>query len=159
VVTIRDGKDSAAANARQSITERPSGGVGRRRDDSESGARRGRPREDDLDEVVEEYVEEDVVREEYVEDEEPRSKRQKRKPPRDDSDEVVEEYVEEEEPRPKRRRKKRKQRRLQSIPGQEEEREIPAWVWWVGGSAGFALTYVVLFMIAMLTPAESYLKS
>src|SRR6516164_6565404 len=75
VVTIRDGKDSAAANARQGITERPS---------------------------------DDVGREEYVEDEQPRSRRQKSKPPQDDSDEVVEEYVEDEEPRPKRRKKKRK---------------------------------------------------
>ena len=158
VVTIRDGKDSAAGNERQSFTERPSDGVGRRRDDPEPGARRGRPREDNLDEVVEEYVEDDVVREEYVEDEQPRSRRQKSKPPQDDSDEVVEEYVEDEEPRPKRRKKKRKQRRLQSIPGQEEEREIPAWVWLVGGGAGIVLTYVALIMIVMMAPAEGYLR-
>jgi hypothetical protein len=144
VVTIRDGKDKAAENAHEGITERPKSRIGRRRDEKDevdSRARRKRPRpEDDQDEVVEEYVEEDVVTEEYVEE-----------------DEVVDEYVEEKE-RPKRSKKKRKRKRLLHHPKGEEERETPAWVWWVGGLAGIALTFAILIVVALTAPADSDLK-
>jgi hypothetical protein len=144
VVTIRDGKDKAADNARDGITERPKSRIGRRRDEKDevdSQARRKRPRpEDDQDEVVEEYVEEDVVTEEYVEE-----------------DEVVDEYVEEEE-RPKRSKRKRKRKKLYARSVGEEERETPAWVWWVGGLAGIVLTFAILIVIALKAPADSDLK-
>ena len=131
---------------------------------------------DDLDEVVEEYVEEeepranrpkrkrmdedsDEVVEEYVEEKEPRAKRLNWKQADNDLDEVVEEYVEEEEPRQKRSKKKRMRKYRHPVASAEEESETPAWLWWAGGGAGIALTFVILIVIALVAPAESKLKS
>jgi hypothetical protein len=129
-VPIRDEEDGTADDARERITEQRESGSGRRRDES-----------DEADPQVR------------------RGRRRKEEPPEDSEEVVVEEYVEEDEPRVKRPKRKRKKKRFHPVPDGEEERETPAWVWWVGGAAGIALTFLTLIVIAMIAPAESDLQT
>lgn len=74
-------------------------------------------------------------------------------------DEVFEDIEIVEEPAPKRRKKRRKKKRLRPVPSDaEEERETPAWIWWVAGGCGIAFTFATMLMIAIVTDSESALK-
>jgi hypothetical protein len=129
-VRVRGEVDAPVQNAFERITERPAATSERRRElhDEVLDALPPRKRQHD-DEVVEASL-----------------------------DEVVEEIEIFEEPPPKRRKKRRKKKLLRPLPGDEEESEIPAWIWWVGGGSGIAVTFATLLVIAVVASAESWLK-
>ena len=130
LLPIRNEKDGTDDNAPEHTTDQPRRGIGRRHDGSDEADRPARRRRHREVESLEE-----------------------------DLDEVVEEYAEEEEPRPKRPKRKRKKKPLRPLPTGEDERETPAWVWWVGGGAGIGLTFLTLIVIYLTAPTESNLKT
>jgi hypothetical protein len=77
-------------------------------------------------------------------------------PPDDDEPEMLEEVSEKEVPEADRspmdqpRKKKKKKRRRQLLAEREEEREAPAWPWWVFGVGSVGLVELALLVVFLI---------